>query len=211
MVGLFSVVKAAGPAALMVVFLIFTILYHITFRRSIGPLLDGLPRTLEAQEAIFQAQGEAAGRIESGSTNVANGSTAGASGEKDVVHGSDYGVHKKGNMFTRFFKPWLFADYASLRHMVPHEHDINFAQLQASGEVVEREAYFPPSVNSAPPTLWIPEDPLGVSKHEIALTSRVIPISDKGARLDEKNNATWSEDLSSEENLPPVYTEKTYY
>ncbi|KAG6003640.1 hypothetical protein E4U21_001843 [Claviceps maximensis] len=212
MVGLFSVVKAAGPAALMAVFLGFTILYHITFTRSISPLLDGLPRTLETQEALFQAQGEGTDRPNADITSVPNGGAPGTSGEKEVIDGSDYGVQKKkGNMFTRFFKPWLFSDYASLRHMVPQEHDINFAQLQTSGELVERDAYFPPSVNSEAPQLWVPEDPLGVSKHEIALTGRVIPISDKGARLDEKNNPTWSEDLINEENLPPIYTEKAYY
>ncbi|KAG5992524.1 hypothetical protein E4U43_003739 [Claviceps pusilla] len=215
MIGLFSVVKSPGPAVLMAAFLVFTILYHITFSRSIGPLLDGLPRTLETQEAIFQAEGGGAGRLEPGSKDVSNSAAPGvpgASGEKEVVEGSDYGVQKKkGNMFTRFFKPWLFADYASLRHMVPHEHDINFAQLQSSGENAERDAYFPPSVNSEPPHLWVPEDALGVSKHEIALTSRVIPISDKGAHLDEKNNPTWSEDLTNEENLPPIHNEKAYY
>lgn len=211
MIGLFSVVKAAGPAALMAVFLVFTILYHITFTRSISPLLQGLPRTLETQEAMFQSHGTGAGAA-GASKEVSNGSN-GTHGEKAVLDGTDYGVQEKakGNVFTRFFKPWLFSDYATLRHMVPREQDINFAQLQASGELVEREAYFPPSVNSEPPHLWVPEDPLGVSKHEIALTSRVIPISDKGARLDEKNNVVWSEDLSNEANLPPIYTEKAYY
>ncbi|KAG6037536.1 hypothetical protein E4U41_005019 [Claviceps citrina] len=200
MVGLFSVVKAPGPAALMAVFLVFTILYHITFSRSISPLLHGLPRTLETQEAIFQAQGAGAG--------TANGTD----GEKQVLNGTDYGAEKKqGNMFTRFLKPWLFSDYTTLRHMVPQEEDINFAHLQTSGEVIESDAYFPPSVNSEPPVLWVPEDPLGVSKHEIALTSKVILISDKGARLDEKNNPVWMEDLSNEENLPPIYREKAYY
>ncbi|KAG5924875.1 hypothetical protein E4U61_005722 [Claviceps capensis] len=200
MIGLFSVVKAAGPAALMAVFLVFTILYHITFTRSISPLLQGLPRTLETQEAIFQSQGAFPN----------NGADSKFVPRSDADE-NDVPNKKQGSMFARFFKPWLFADYATLRHMVPQEEDINFAQLQSSGEVLERDAYFPPSVNSVVPQLWVPEDPLGVSKHEIALTSRVIPISDEGAWLDEKNGVVWSEDLSDQGKMPPIYTEKAYY
>ncbi|GAO15716.1 hypothetical protein UVI_02043550 [Ustilaginoidea virens] len=219
MVGMFAVVKAPGPAILMAVFLVFTILYHITMTRSIGPLLQGLPRTLEAHESLVQGNvggTEAAKANVAGATsNSAPGTNGGESTDLKKATSSssnDYGVQKpKCNIFTRFLKPWIFSDYNSLRHMVPQEQDIDFAHLQASGEVFERDAYFPPSVNSEPPQLWIPEDSLGVSKHEITLTSKVIPISDKGAHLDEKNNVVWSENLSDEADLPPIYEPKTYY
>lgn len=216
MIGMFSVVKSPGPAVLMAIFLVFTILFHITMTRSLNPLLYGLPRSLETEEAIFQTRGteidaEEADRETSNEGDVTNGAKAGSSTKKILPGGNDYGVEKKGNMFTRFLKPWVFADYATLRHMVPQEQSINFAQLQQAGEENERNAYFPPSVNSQPPQLWVPRDPLGVSKHEIALTSRVIPISDKGAYLDEKNNVVWSEDLTNEEELPPIHDEKVYY
>ncbi|KID75616.1 uncharacterized protein G6M90_00g046710 [Metarhizium brunneum] len=216
MIGMFSVVKSPGPAVLMAIFLVFTILFHITMTRSLNPLLYGLPRSLETEEAIFQTRGteidaEEADRETSNEGDVTNGAKAGSSTKKILSGGNDYGVEKKGNMFTRFLKPWVFADYATLRHIVPQEQSINFAQLQQAGEENERNAYFPPSVNSQPPQLWVPRDPLGVSKHEIALTSRVIPISDKGAYLDEKNNVVWSEDLTNEEELPPIHDEKVYY
>lgn len=234
MVGMFAVVKSPGPAVLMAAFLVFTILFHITLMRSLDPLLYGLPRSLEAEETIILQSGATHddGVVdEKGVTNDTNGinganatgSTNGASsalgkdgkdgkdGKAVVPDGNDYGVEKKGNMFTRFLKPWIFSDYQTLRHMVPQEQDINFAQFQETGAESERDAYFPPSVNSQPPQLWIPEDPLGVSKHEIAETSKVIPISDKGARLDEKNKVVWSEDLDDVEKLPPIYQEREYY
>lgn len=217
MIGMFAVVKSPGPAVLMAIFLVFTILFHITMTRSLSPLLYGLPRTLETEEAIIQTRGadvdaEVDGKEISNGAGATNGADGDASAAKKTVPGgNDYGVEKKGNMFSRFFKPWIFSDYATLRHMVPQEQNINFAQLQEIGEANERNAYFPPSVNSQPPQLWIPRDPLGVSKHEIALTSKVIPISDKGAHLDEKNKVVWSEDLTNEEDLPPIHDEKVYY
>lgn len=217
MIGMFAVVKTPGPAVLMAVFLVFTILFHITMTRSLDPLLYGLPRTLETEEQLFQARG-ADIEIEEANKEVSNGADGvnGTNGEsaatkKAVPNGSDYGVQKKGNIFTRFLKPWIFSDYATLRHWVPQEQSISFAQLQELGEEHERNAYFPPSVNSQAPQLWIPRDPLGVSKHEIALTSKVIPISDNAAHLDEKNKVVWSEDLINEESLPPIHNEKVYY
>jgi hypothetical protein len=201
----------------MAVFLVFTILFHITMTRSIGPLLYALPRTLETEETAIQASGDELGAAEankesSNDAEVANGVNGESSKKAALPNGNDYGLEKKkkGNMFTRFLKPWIFSDYATLRHMVPKEENINFAQLQAGVEN-ERNAYFPPSVNSQPPQLWIPRDLAGVSKHEIALTSKVIPITDNGAHLDEKNHVIWSEDLSNEEDLPPIYQEKVYY
>ncbi|OAA50486.1 DUF221 domain-containing protein [Metarhizium rileyi] len=216
MIGMFSVVKSPGPAVLMAVFLVFTILFHITMTRSLGPHLYGLPRTLENEEASFRARDadndtEEANREISNDADTTNGAKGESSATKPTSGGNDYGNEKKGNVFTRFLKPWVFSDYATLRHMVPQERSINFAQLHQVGDYNERTAYFPPSVNSQPPHLWVPRDPLGVSKHEIALTSRVIPISDNGAYLDEKNNVVWSEDLSNKEELPPIHDEKVYY
>lgn len=61
--------------------------------------------------------------------------------------------------------------------------------------------------NSETPILWIPEDIAGVSKQEVAETSRVIPITDEGSRLDEKNKLVWD----TEGARPPIWSEKVYY
>jgi hypothetical protein len=65
----------------------------------------------------------------------------------------------------------------------------------------------PPSVSSRAPILWIPSDPAGLSKIEIAASSKVIQITDEGAVLDEKNHITWD----SEGARPPIWEEKIYY
>jgi len=60
--------------------------------------------------------------------------------------------------------------------------------------------YYHPSVTAPVPVIWIPEDPLGISKEEIRDTQAAgdIKITDGGATLDEKNKMAWSED-------PPDY------
>ena len=57
-----------------------------------------------------------------------------------------------------------------------------------------------PAVTAPVPVIWIPEDPLGISKEEIRDTQAVgdIKITDGGATLDEKNKMAWTED-------PPDY------
>jgi len=52
---------------------------------------------------------------------------------------------------------------------------------------VARDAYYPPSVMTPAPKLWIPRDPAGISRQEVAHTSKVISITDEGAWLDEKS------------------------
>jgi calcium permeable stress-gated cation channel len=60
--------------------------------------------------------------------------------------------------------------------------------------------YLHPAVTAPVPVVWIPEDPLGISKEEIRDTEAAgdIKITDGGASLDEKNKMSWNED-------PPDY------
>ncbi|PNY28920.1 Uncharacterized protein RSN1 [Tolypocladium capitatum] len=201
MVGLFAVSKAAGPAALMAVFLIFSVLFQITMSRNLDPLLYGLPRSVQAQEQAIQERHSAAAPEEglSHAKDSNESSEAAANG-----NGKNKGA-KKGNFVTRFFKPWVYADYETLRKLMPLEDDVDFEKQYT--EQVEAGAYFPPSVTSKVPTLWIPRDPAGVSAQEVALTSKVIPITDEGASLDDENNIVWD----TEGARPPIWDEKVCY
>jgi calcium permeable stress-gated cation channel len=177
MVGMFAVSRAPGPATLMAAFLVFTILYHIALNRSLGPLLSSLPRTLYRKEQLIRTSQDQA----------SNGSGG-----------------QRGNFLTRFFRPWVYADYEALRDIVPQG---NTASSYAYSEKTLAHAYLPPSVTSTPPVLWIPEDKAGESKHEIDQTKPVIYISDQRCRLDENNRIQWIQ-WDTEGARPPIW-EKT--
>ncbi|KAI1816934.1 DUF221-domain-containing protein [Poronia punctata] len=192
MIGLLGASVAIGPLVLMIIFLVFTALLHITINSAIDPLLYNLPRNLAEEEASRSRLGSV------------------ESGEKDVLHaehanGASPGNNgKKMGLFAKFFKPWEYADYETLRKLVPTGAvDVN----QMYTEQVERDAYYPPSVTSATPLLWIPEDPMGISKQEIRDTEKVIPITDEGCTLTSKNKLNWD----TETVRPPVWEEKIYY
>ncbi|KAM4065632.1 calcium-dependent channel, putative phosphate domain-containing protein [Hirsutella rhossiliensis] len=199
MIGLFSISKAAGPAALMAVLLIFTILFQTTMFKKIDPLLYGLPCSVLTEEQTIEVNNlEAA---------VGDGSH-GANGKPATLNKaqcSGSGVEKKGNFLMKFFKPWVCADLATLRTMVPAEEDMGFEQVHTNE--IEATAYLPPSVTSKTPMLWIPADSAGVSKQEVALTSKVAPTTDEGATIDEKNKINWETDSAR----PPIWKEKIYY
>ncbi|KAF4122984.1 calcium permeable stress-gated cation channel [Geosmithia morbida] len=193
MVGMFAISKAPGPAVLMGIFLVFTILFHLTLMRSLGDHLRGLPVTLQVDEAARQNGDEVNGD--------SNGYSKEAAASGDT--GGTTKTAKKGNFITRFLAPWKYADYQSLRGMMPAD---NSDMVRYSPET-EVNAYYPPSVTADVPTLWIPSDPAGVSKQEVALSSKVIPITDEGCTMDEKNKLHWD----AEGARPPIWEEKTYY
>ncbi|KEY66327.1 hypothetical protein S7711_02787 [Stachybotrys chartarum IBT 7711] len=207
MIGMFAVSASPGPAVLMAAFLIFTVLFHITMAKALNPLMYGLPRSLNMEEEAYQAG--SGGSNELGLDGVATNSRS-----KDLKSkltgrlapgGNNAGVQKKGNFFMRWLKPWNYADYATLRSLVPQGEHMDLAYQYSEG--VEADAYYPPSVTSQVPILWIPEDAAGVSKQEVAMTSKVIPISDEGCSLNEKNKIVWD----MEGARPPIWNEKIYY
>lgn len=187
MIGLFAASAAFGPMVLMIAFVVFTALFHVTMNNAMAPLLANLPRTLEAEESTLRA--------------ALNGHSNG--NEKAVPEHTE-AAHKKPSFIAKWLKPWNFQDYHTLRRLVPTEGiDVNNLYT----EEIERNAYHPPAVSSAAPLLWIPEDSMGISKQEIRDTEKVIPITDEGCTLNEKNKLEWD----TESVRPPIWDEKIYY
>jgi hypothetical protein len=220
MIGLFGIATAIGPLVLMVIFLIFTILFHLSMNSALDPLLYNLPKSLDGEEEVLLA-------LESGT----NGHRNGGGDEKVDSNGLTPVVpttpHKKPSMFTKFLRPDIYTDYATLRRLVPHDL-IDPSNLYASNTLsndpaanldttisnnlssseIERDAYNPPSVASRTPLLWLPRDEAGVSRQEVAHTSKVIPVTDEGARLDAKGKVVWDGESGER---PPIWEGKRYY
>lgn len=208
LIGLFGASVATGPLILMIIFTIFTVLFHLSLNNALDPLLYNLPQTLMAEEETRRTDIEAS--VSNEKKDVIDGSTSVSKHpipnfcctffQLTTLKAST--LQKKGNLFTTFLKPWVFADYETLRQLVPqHEFDFGVSQEQ------EADAYFPPSIIAQPPLLWIPRDIAGVSAQEIAHTSKVIPITDEGCELNEKNKLVWDQDGAR----PPVWEERVIY
>lgn len=214
MIGLFGASVAPGPLVLMVIFLVFTVLFHLSLNSALDPLLYNLPLTLLAEEEsarlLDPEKGSAAAAIDGPSHS--NGAQHHDLDGDGTIHPTEAAVsharqaHKttgqSGNVLTRFLKPWIYADYAVLRALVPRG-----IHLDPYADDVAANAYHPPSVTSGTPLLWIPADAAGVSKQEVAHTGRVLPITDEGCELDEGGKLVWDREGSR----PPVWEEKVYF
>lgn len=85
----------------------------------------------------------------------------------------------------KWFRPNLYRDYADLRRKVRRD----LVQIRYSEEM--RNAYYEPCITSRTPTLWIPRDKGGVSQEEVRITSAIVPITDEGAHLNDRNKIIW--------------------
>lgn len=198
LIGLFAIrlgngVGALGPLVMMIIMLIFTALYHVSLNNALTPLLHYLPKSLDAEErALLEA--------EHGHGNIGNGEYR--DGEEKLMNpNAGPAPHKRPNFFMKWLRPDIYTDYRTMRRLVPAEVEIVY------DERTERDAYFHPAISSVTPLLWIPRDPVGISAQEVRDTSKVIPITDEGAFLDEKNKVVWD----AEDGRPPIYEEPVYY
>lgn len=196
MIGLFAINVSTGPLVLMIAFLIFTILFHLSLNSALDPLLYTLPRSLEAEEESLRfAAAEA----------LATPDRESKENEKnEKVTTALAAPHKKPNFISKFLAPHIYADYETLRRLVP----LTSADLDNMYEdSVAKNAYFPPAVTAEVPLLWIPRDEAGISRQEVAHTSKIIPITDEGCTLNEKNKLEWD----AEGARPPLWTPKISY
>lgn len=196
LIGLFGINVTPGPLILMIAFLIFTILYHLSLNAALDPLLYTLPRSLEAEEESLRlAAAEALVTPDGESKENEKG------GEMSTASAAP---HKKPNFISKFLAPHIYADYETLRRLVPQTS----ADLDNMyEETVAENAYFPPAITAEVPLLWIPRDESGISRQEVAHTSKIIPITDEGCTLDEKNKLSWD----AEGARPPLWTPKIFY
>lgn len=195
MVGLFGINGAVGPLILMVIFLIGMILFHRSMNEALGPLLQTVPLSLgvEEQNLLSALEADQSGRASDNPADL-----------KLTADGVGPAPHARPTLFHKFFQPHIYADYATLRRLVPTD----FAQISYDDETRGR-AYLHPAIGTPNPVIWLPRDPLGISRQEVAHTSRVIPCSDEGASFDEKGKMVWD---GGEHGLEvPIFEEKVLY
>ena len=161
MIGLFAIKGAIGPVILMVIFGIGTALAHISLNEALAPLNTFLPRSLDAEEEMLQDK-------------------------EDAINEINEQRRSRSIAFWRWFHPNVYKDYAALRRKVRR----NVSEVSYTSEEL-RTAYFEPCIASPAPTLWIPRDEWGFSRHEIQETDPIIRITDKGAHLNENNKIFW--------------------
>jgi len=164
MIGLFAIKGAIGPVVIMALFLVGIVLAHVSLNEALAPLNTFLPRSLDAEDELLQEKEDAQAEI------------------------NEINDQRRSRImaFWKWFHPNMYKDFAAMRRKVRR----NIAAVDYTEEEM-RTAYFEPCIASSNPTLWIPRDKWGFSRHEIMETGPTIQITDEGAHLNEKNKIVW--------------------
>lgn len=221
LIGLFLVQNAIGPGIIMIIFLIVVSLWHYSLNAAIDPLLSFLPKSLQVEEesllALENGQPTAEAMQESKEADSHHTTVVDtASPPMSNVHRGGLvrrptflkrlTFSQKSTLLTRFLFPNSHCDWHYFRSRLPH----NFIVDEDYDPLVERDAYYPPSVKAETPLLWIPRDSMGVSTQECAHTSEIIPMTDEGAGFDAKGRIIWNPD-ADKGSTPPIREKKIYY
>lgn len=193
---------AIGPLILLILLLVTTALYHVALNSAIEPLLKFLPKSIASEEA----------RAVAAEAGVAADPAIGEPDAKPAVDEAEPTNGATGaardapapSMLTKFLKPHVYADYQHLRRLMPATvaDDRGEATGEATGSAAQsalaRDAYLGPSVWAEPTRLVVPRDAAGVSGSEVRESGKVVPITDGGATLGEKNEIVMDEDVMGE-------------
>ena len=176
--------------------------YHISLNSAIEPLLHYLPRSLEAEEEALIGHAEEGTLAESPDGIREKNGVVAEEPKKATSLGP--APHTKPSMLKKFLRPDIYTDYATMRRLVPHD----FPEIRYD-PAIEAHAYQHPAVIDEAPLLWVPRDPMGVSRQEIAHTNKVIHMTDEGASFNDKGNIVW--DQEGMDGRPPVWEDIVYY
>ncbi|KAL2419904.1 putative membrane protein C24H6.13 [Exophiala dermatitidis] len=214
LIGLFGTKGAAGPSTLMTILLVATAVHHYTVNKYLAPLEQYLPLEIlsdedEEQQPLLGAGGGGGG----------GGSGAGGShgGEEERVRDRSriYKLGRKGKVPTvlldplaRYLEPNIFASEEALRPWL-EDPEAEYDESNSYSDDQLKNAYRNPALTSKTPTVWLPRDRKGLSKHEVAENEKAgLSSTDDGAELTADNEIVWDcEDFAT----VPVFKEATRY
>ena len=203
LIGLFAIASAsnaggAGPLVLMIIFTVFTIVYHVIMKKTLGPIIDG------TELAPLADPHSLLGRSHS-ITDTDNGMHPRTSTQTEHESAPPVGGIR-GKLLTFFFHSALAKKFFYPNHGLAS----HFGQpIREYSQQEYDEAYLPPAITSQMQVVWIARDEYGLSHQEVAGCERFdIPASDAEAILNEKVSVQWDEDRVRE---APIYEAEVPY
>ncbi|QPG77251.1 hypothetical protein FOA43_004658 [Brettanomyces nanus] len=195
LMGIFAVSKAWGPIILELIWILITIFYHVSMNEAFDDLLTVIPNTvmrpMDGKSTTMSWFGEKG--TERKSDSLFSDSNSLSHSETEIpllIDGEiDYkGSNMKQNMLLRFFQPAKYLSYSRVKEYIP----ATFRDMPNESEEWIRHAYDYKVVSVKCPKIWIPEDPMGLSKVEIERFKGIIDVVDKNAMFNDKGKAIWT-------------------
>lgn len=215
LLGLFVVGKGWGPIVIQMIGLFFTLFCHLNLKSAYHDLIKIVPidcmKPLDGVSDTPSYQGGSEYRtkvldrkhlskhhhhskngdkqeqreIEKVSQDLALENN---SNEKDMVPllaDRDFKDLPTKNPIIRFFRPDIFMNFRHAKQMLP-------ASYQLEPTVIDDiHAYDAPAISNQCPSVWLPRDPIGLSKRLIEQISPVVPVFDENSTFNDKGTFTF--------------------
>lgn len=207
LIGLFAIAvadqrAAVGPLAIEIVLLVITILFHLTYRRSL--------KHHEARVAYFDPiPTPHGGNLEKGSSSDSAG--------KPYTDKSDNlpaAVAPKPSKLPAFVQKLINPEKSNVANLGASLEAYYHKPSEPLPHDIAKRAYFNPAVTSATPVLWIVRDEMGISSQEVRESQKAVPglvITDEQAGFNEKGKVHWDGVETGRAREAPVYEEKIVY
>lgn len=205
LIGLFAIgcsssAASTGPLVLMIIFTVFTVIYHVIMKKTLGPLINGLELTPGTDPRGMAAKNPSVADTEDGvkdqlepTQTTADASVAPVGGIRGKL------LHFFFN--SRFARKWFYPN----KTLAPHFQD----SIRNYTEEEYHDAYLPPGITSQMQTIWIARDEYGLSRQEVAGCEEFnLPVTDEEATLNEKGAVQWNNDRIRD---APIYEEPVPY
>lgn len=210
LIGLMSARGAQGPALLMVLLLIITIVYQTYLNFTLTPLENILSDELMAkdeEEALTAARSQTGQAPIDTETPERVQPRAPLAPHDDSISSRLLAHRRKGG----FFAPFLFngskSSYPQLRKQLWDEFPGQPAP-KLDEKTIEH-AFHHPSITAKVPKIWLARDDLGVSKEQVnASKKQGIDTTDEGASFNEKGEIVWDQDSVRQ---APIFEDRIEY
>lgn len=192
LLGLFSLRQAMGPSILAALLFIVTVLYNVLLNKYLVPLENFLPADLAAlseredDESAPLLSSAEEGRAQPASHIQRLGQQA---------HVPPAVARHVVDPLARFFEPRFSASYQAMRAWLQEGDDAfdNEEDIPEYSEDQIEKAYLNPALTSQTPLIWLAQDPMGVSSHEVEENEGLgLKATDQGAWLDERGRVKWA-------------------
>lgn len=213
MIGIFAVGKGWGPIVLQAISIGVTVFAHIHLKQAFNHLVQVVPldcmRPLDGYSETPSFSGETEYKSKVLDRKYRKGQVDEQDIKKDekvqekvaealvksdieftegetinsivpLLADRDFKKIESTNPIVRFFRPDVFLNYRHVKSILPASYNIEPPQDD------NPKAYALPEQSAGLPGVWIPEDPMGLSKKEIEEHSSYINISDENGTLNKK-------------------------
>lgn len=202
---------AKGPALLMVVLLILTLVYQTYLNFALTPLENTLSDELMAEdeeEALSAARDQTnQAPIDTDAPNRVQPRAPLAAKPNDNIATRLLAHHKRGGLFSSFLFNGSRSQYPALRKKLWKEFPGQPAPHLDDTTI--KHAFDHPSITAKLPKIWLARDELGISKEQIdASKKQGIDTTDEGASFNEKGNIVWEQDSVRK---APIFEDRVEY